>query len=50
MSVSEEEDMSLNRLLIKTALPMVLITLVADIWDGVPEQTIFLIMWLVSWK
>jgi DTW domain-containing protein YfiP len=41
--------MSLRQML-KMLLPMLLITLMADVWDGVPEQTIFLIMWLVSWK
>jgi hypothetical protein len=38
------------RAMFKITLPIILITLMADIWDGIPEQTVFLILWLVSWK
>ena len=34
----------------KMVLPMFLMTVAVDVWDGVPEQTILLIAWLVSWK
>jgi len=36
------------RLVFKMVLPLFLITVASDIWDGVPEQTVFLILWLVS--
>jgi hypothetical protein len=37
------------RQVFKMVLPMVLMTVAFDFWDGVPEQTIFLITGLARW-
>jgi hypothetical protein len=36
------------RQVFKMVLPMVLMTVAVDVWDGVPEQTVLFIMWLVG--
>jgi hypothetical protein len=33
----------------KVTLPMFLMTMVVDVWDGVPEQTLMLLMNLLGW-